>query len=113
MARKNRSPRRSRAIPRATFERLVREITQELKVCSGEDPHSILWSADAMNALHDDAESFLSEHFQKAHYVCENFKKRTLHPQHFEMAQALSYGTSESSQAAPREEISSASLTPV
>jgi len=86
---KTRSSRHANAIPRLTFQKLVRYIASQQ---GGEDK---LWSKKALAALQEESETYLAEHFQKAHYVCENFQKRTLHPRHFEMSQTLGGASSE------------------
>lgn len=68
--------RRHLSIPRATFDKLVRHIASE------QGGNNMLWSAEAVDALHEEAETFLAEHFQKGNCVCENLNKKTLAPQH-------------------------------
>ena len=46
-------------IPKTSFARLVREITQDLS-------STIRWKADAINALQDASESYLTEGFMTA-----------------------------------------------
>lgn len=91
MARKTRSSsKRTPAIPRASFERLVREISQNLAL-EGDKP--VLWSAEAMDALHEESEVYLAEHFQNANVLCDTFKKKTLDMRHFNTAKNLSVST--------------------
>ena len=86
MARKTRSSKRNHAIPRATFERLVKEIAQDL--AQDGRPH-VLWSAEAIDALHEESEVYLAEHFQHANYLCDTFNKKTLDMRHFNSAKNL------------------------
>ena len=83
MARKTRSRKPTQSIPRATFDRLIKEITQDIKA-------DALWSAEAVDALHEECETFLAERFQGARYLCDAFKERTLTMKHFSTAQTLS-----------------------
>lgn len=71
-------------VPRATFERLVKEITADLRP---ELP--LKWSAAGVDGLHQEAEEFLAEHFSNAGYVCDTFKRKTLNLNHFKTAQNL------------------------
>lgn len=88
MPRKTRSHKRQKAIPRATFERLVKEITADLHA----DKH-VLWGASAIDVLHEESETLLAEHFQNAKYLCDTFEERTLGVKHFGSAKALSCPT--------------------
>ena len=82
MARRTRSSKHTRAIPRATFDRLIKEIAQEMDL-------NVMWSGDAIDALHEESETYLSERFQNAHYLCDTFKERTLSMKHFTSAKTL------------------------
>ena len=84
-----RSSKKTIAIPRATFERLIKEISQDMK---SEKLDRVLWSAEAVDGLHEEAETFLTEHFQNAKYLCDTFDDRTLSVKHFKSAQNLSTG---------------------
>lgn len=81
-----RSKKRTIAIPRATFERLIKEISQELKA-DGMD--KVLWSGEAVDCLHEETETFLTEKFQAAKYLCDTFEDRTLSMKHFQTAKNL------------------------
>lgn len=87
MVNKAKSGRPQLSIPRARFDRLVREIAQDL---SNPKPERVLWSAEAMQGLHEEAEAFLAEHFQSAKRVCDVCDERTLGVKHFKTARALS-----------------------
>jgi histone H3/H4 len=64
-------------IPRATFLRLVREIT-------GNYRSEMRWTAEALEALQGDAEQFLGEHFGRAKELSEHFGHSTVSLRHFE-----------------------------
>lgn len=86
MAKTSCKPRSKRqyVVPRATFERLVKEITADLR-----PDLPLKWSAAGIDGLHQEAEEFLAEHFSSAGYVCDAFKRKTLNLNHFKTAQNL------------------------
>ena len=71
-----------RAIPTASFRRMVREMAAE--IMEGKD---IRWESNALDALHEDAEMYLIETFHKANEAKKLCKNVTLNRQH--MVQAL------------------------
>ena len=71
--------RRSRAllsIPRASFSRLVHELTDDYR-------SEMRWSAEALEALQGDAEEYLQERFQGARSVSALCGRQTLTKKHF------------------------------
>ena len=76
---KTKSPKRRTAydIPRASFLRLVREIT-------GNYRSEMRWTGDALEALQGESEQFLGEHFGRARDLSERFKHSTVTLKHFE-----------------------------
>lgn len=86
---RTRSSKRSIAIPRATFERLIKEISQDLK---SDSLSKVLWTAEAIDCLHEETETFLTEKFQKAKYICDTFEDRTLSMKHFHTVQNMAVG---------------------
>lgn len=76
----------SKSIPRATFKRLVHEICQDVALSTS--PHK--WSESAIDALHEDAENYLAEHFQKANFMRLSLMKQTLDRKHLHTALAFS-----------------------
>ena len=79
MAKTKSIPKRRTAydIPRASFIRLVREIT-------GNYRSEMRWTNEAVEALHGDAEQFLGEHFGRARDLSERFNHSTVTLKHFE-----------------------------
>ena len=73
-----------RSIPRATFNRLVREITDDL------DRDYIKWSANALKGLHEEAELYVKEHFERASALSDRFNHRTVGLKHFNDGRAVS-----------------------
>ena len=71
-----RRAKRARSIPRVTFARLVKEITE--KRLPGTK-----WSVAALNGLHEEAEQFLSERFDGARDLAMRFGHRTISLKHF------------------------------
>ncbi len=88
MARKPHSRKTSHAIPRATFERLVKEIAQDIAQEKDYD-YRVIWSSDAIDALHEETQNYISERFSKANFLCDTFKKKTLDMRHFDTAKTL------------------------
>lgn len=86
---RTRSGKRSIAIPRATFERLIKEISQDLKP---DAMSKVLWTGEAIDCLHEETETFLTEKFQTAKYLCDTFEDRTLSMKHFQTAKNLAVG---------------------
>ena len=78
----NREKDTTRAIPTASFRRMVREMAAE--ITEGKD---IRWEGAALDALHEDAEMYLIETFHKANQSKNMCKNVTLGRQH--MVQAL------------------------
>ena len=74
------------AIPFATFKRLVKEITDDVML--EKYPHK--WSEKALKGLHEEAETYLAEHFAKANYMRETQNKKTLDAKHFCTAKVFS-----------------------
>ena len=72
--------RRNRSIPRATFVRLVKEISNDLST------NPLNWSEDAINGLHEYSEAYLERHFGRAHQLLDTFEQRTLSLKHFRSA---------------------------
>jgi len=68
-----------RAIPRAVFSRIVREISEER--CK--HFRVVKWSAAAMGGLHEETELFLDDHFRRAQQMAERFKHATVGVKHF------------------------------
>ena len=78
MARVKTVPRKTLySVPRATFQRLVREITGDFK-------SDLRWTAEALEALQGDAEQFVEEHFARARDLSHRFGHSTVAPRHFE-----------------------------
>ncbi len=80
------NPLSARSIPRATFNRLVREITDDL------DRDHIKWSANALRGLHEEAELYVKEHFERASALSDRFNHRTVGLKHFNDGRAVSVG---------------------
>ena len=78
----NRELHTNKAIPPRAFKRMVKEITAELT--GGKD---MRWQSDALEALHEDAETFMIENFDKCNQIKKLCKSVTL--QHAHMVQAL------------------------
>lgn len=93
--RRSANPHSSRSIPRATFNRLVREITGDL----GVPPHTtshIKWSAKALKGFQEESELYLKEHFERASALSDRFNHRTVTLKHFNDGRALSvFGAAE------------------
>jgi len=64
------------AIPIASFNRLVREITDDIK-------SDIRWEAKALEALHVDTEAFLIEKFYNADKNSRLCSKKTVNVKHW------------------------------
>jgi histone H3/H4 len=77
----------ARSIPRATFSRLVREITDDL----GRD--YIKWSAKALQGLQEESELYVKEHFERAKTLSGRFNHRTVGLRHFNDGRAVSVGS--------------------
>jgi histone H3/H4 len=86
MARKQKasSDRRNRSIPRATFLRLVKEISNDTSTAP------LNWSEEAVDGLHEYAEAYLQRHFGRAHQLLDTFEQRTLSLKHFRSAGEVS-----------------------
>ena len=65
------------AIPVSAFQRLVREITNNIK-------SDLRWEAKALEALQVDSEAFLIQHFDEANKRRKLAKVKTLDPKHFQ-----------------------------
>ena len=74
----------ARSIPRATFSRLVREITDDL------DRDYIKWSAPALQGLQEESELYVKEHFERAAALSDRFNHRTVGLKHFNDGRAVS-----------------------
>ena len=72
----------ARSIPKATFDRLVREITQDYK-------SDMKWSAPALRGLQEESELYLKEHFERAAAISGRFKHRTVGLKHFNDGRGL------------------------
>ena len=66
----------ARSIPKATFCRLVRELTDDCK-------SDMKWSAPALRGLQEEAELFIKEHFERASSLSGRFNHRTVGLRHF------------------------------
>ncbi len=64
------------AIPVASFRRLVREISYELK-------SDLRWEAEALKALHVDAEAYLIQRFDEAKQRMRMARVKTVDVDHF------------------------------
>ena len=86
MARKKASSadRRHRSVPRATFVRLVKEISHDMS------EHPLNWAEDAVDGLHEYAEAYLERHFGRARQLLDTFEQRTLSLKHFRSAGEIS-----------------------
>lgn len=74
------SDRRNRSIPRATFLRLVKEISNDASY------EPLNWAEDAVDGLHEYSEAYLQRHFGRAHQLLDTFEQRTLSLKHFRSA---------------------------
>ncbi len=90
---KRRRPNRdsARSIPRATFNRLVREITDDLELSPHTKQH-IKWSANALKGLQEETELYVKEHFERASALSDRFNHRTVGLRHFNDGRAVSVG---------------------
>ena len=91
-ASKRRRPSRlltARSIPRATFNRLVREITDDLEAPPN-SKHYIKWSAEALQGLQEESELYVKEHFERAATLSDRFNHRTVGLKHFNDGRAAS-----------------------
>jgi histone H3/H4 len=66
-------------IPRANFERLVREIGRDFVP-------DIRWSAEAISALQEEAEEVLTDFFEKGDALAHMMGKKTMKPLHLRLA---------------------------
>jgi histone H3/H4 len=84
MARKKPSPRssdrRNRSIPRATFLRLIKEISNDFSY------EPLNWAEDAVDGLHEYAEAYLQRQFSRATQLLDTFEQKTLDLRHFRSA---------------------------
>jgi len=64
------------AIPVASFRRLVREISYDLRT-------DLRWEAEALNALHVDAEAYLIQQFDEAKRRMKMARVKTVDAGHF------------------------------
>jgi histone H3/H4 len=64
------------AIPVAAFQRLVREITHDIKP-------DMRWEADALEALQVDAEAYLLQNFHDSNQIRSLCKSKTLNWDHW------------------------------
>jgi histone H3/H4 len=71
-----------RAIPRASFIRIVKAISNEM--CLSKTP--LKWSQTSIDGLHEEAEAYLEQHFSRANKLLNAFDQRTLHLRHFNNA---------------------------
>jgi len=67
-------------LPRAPFQRLCREIADEVK-------QEVRWSAGGLEALHHAAEAFLVGRFMKSNLLAIHRKSITITPKDLQMAQ--------------------------
>jgi histone H3/H4 len=72
--------RQQKSIPRATFVRLVKEISQRVSLTK--DP--LKWSQGSIDGLHEEAENYLEKHFARAGRLLDTFEQRTLNVRHFQ-----------------------------
>lgn len=82
---KRKRSRANHSIPRATFARLVKEISND--VSFSEQP--LKWSEGSIEGLQEEAEAYLANHFRKAHVLLDAFKQSTLRAVHFKSADAI------------------------
>jgi histone H3/H4 len=82
---KRKRSRSTHAIPRATFARLVKEISND--VSFSEQP--LKWSEESIEGLQEEAEAYVANHFRKAHVLLDAFKQSTLRAVHFKSAEAI------------------------
>jgi len=71
-----------RAIPRASFVRIVKDISNTLSLSK----KPLKWSQKGIDGLHEEAESFLEQHFLRANKLLNAFEQRTLNLRHFNNA---------------------------
>ena len=69
----------SRGIPRAVFERLVKEISQDIKA-------DMQWQPEAIDALWESSERMIEARFQKAGDLARLCKVETVKPEHLLLA---------------------------
>ena len=92
MTKRTNRRKKSKCIPRATFVRLIKEITDEVIAEHDKDMRevgvepmlsSVLWCDEAKEYLHEAAEDYIEEHFRKAGDLSRRFKNKMVGPQHF------------------------------
>lgn len=80
MTKRKHSDRKNRSIPRATFLRLVKEISNDVSY------EPLNWAEDAIDGLHEYSEAYLQRHFGRARHLLDTFEQRTLSLKHFRSA---------------------------
>ena len=80
----------ARSIPRATFVRLVKEISDRIGMLPHLDSRQIKWSAKALQGLQEEAELYVKEHFERASALSDRFNHRTVGLKHFNDGRAVS-----------------------
>ena len=87
MRKSSRSRKRLYSIPKATFARLVKEISEEVR--AERDAAPLKWSAEGVDALQEETEAYLEHHFSKAKRLLDTFNQRTVGLKHFNDGRAL------------------------
>lgn len=75
---------RPNAIPRASFDRLVKEISEDVRMSD----HPLKWSRESIDGLQEETEAYVAMHFGKANRLLDAFEQRTLGLRHFRSARA-------------------------
>lgn len=71
-----------RAMPRSTFVRLIKEITNEVSLSE----HPLKWSKEGIDGLQEATEAYVEKHFARANKLLDTFDQRTLSVKHFNSA---------------------------
>jgi histone H3/H4 len=82
---KRKRSRTHHCIPRATFLRLVKEISND--VSFSQQP--LKWSEGSIDGLQEETEAYLANHFRKANVLLDAFHQSTLRSVHFKSADAI------------------------
>ncbi len=85
MANKRKRSRTAHCIPRATFARLVKEISND--VSFSQVP--LKWSEGSIDGLQEETEAYMTNHFRKANVLLDAFNQSTLRSVHFKSADAI------------------------
>ncbi len=76
-----------RAIPRASFVRLIKEIASEVSPTEGGS--KLKWSKESIDGLQETTEAYVEKHFARANKLLDAFEQRTLGLRHFSSAGEL------------------------